>query len=346
MRQLVRLRVACVAPESGLARSCIPLTVLTVLCLTVGSAWASFPGRNGAIVLGWTGESAYRAGPFHTSIRAIDPRSRRMRVLRDCPLGAGPSYVDCIVSAPRFSPDGRAIAFSVQTVPDLSRPFLPWQFRPGLGTMASDGSGLEELPTEHRYWALAWSPAADRFLLQRELVMPDAARSSAIFLAATDRSELTQVTSAWSATPDWSSTGEVAFVGDTSADPGCLSNCQDVFITRLGGAPRRLTYRGGSSPSWSPHGTKLAFVRVRRGQPDVYIVNRDGSRMRRLTGRGGYGPAWSPDGKWIAFVRFGDLRVIRTTGRGGRRLVNPPTGPESIDGPAVGSVDWQPIPRR
>jgi TolB protein len=302
-------------------RAWIVSAALVALALTAGSAQASFPGRNGAIAYGWTGKSAFRAGPTHTSIRAVDPRTGRVRVLRDCPLRVNESvpYTDCSVSAPRYSPDGRRIAFpTIRITPDFMG--RPWLFQPGIARMAWDGTGLEEHPVAHTYWDLAWAPAADRLLLVRE---------QGVFLASLDGAELSQALPAPSQAPDWSSRAEIAFERD-----------EDIFVTRLGGSPRRLTYRGGSNPSWSPHGTKLAFVRqVRNGRANVYLVRRDGRGLRRLTRAGAYNPVWSPNGKWIAFVRDGDLYVIRTSGRGRRRLVDAPA--ESGEGPQVGSVDWQ-----
>ena len=65
------------------------------------------------------------------------------------------------------------------------------------------------------------------------------------------------------------------------------------------------------SPSWSPDGKQIAFI---RGIPapdykyayDVFVMNADGSDQRRLTQIGSVsfpsGPAWSPDGTKIAFV--------------------------------------------
>ena len=192
------------------------------------------------------------------------------------------------------------------------------------------------------YGALAWAPAGDQFLLQREFALPAYAKPSAIFLSSPDAIELNQVTPEWTQGPDWSSRGEIAFGRYT--DPSCLPGCGDIWVTRVGDPPRRLTYRGGSSPSWSPHGTKLAFVRsAKRGGLDVYLVRRDGRGLRRLTKRGGYSPSWSPDGKWIAFIRAGDLYVIRTTGGSRRRLVDSPFDGE---GAQVNSVDWQALPRR
>jgi TolB protein len=56
-------------------------------------------------------------------------------------------------------------------------------------------------------------------------------------------------------------------------------------------------------PSWSPDGTRVAFMSTRDGDPDIYVMNRDGSAPRRLTtapGRDAH-PFWSPDGTRIVF---------------------------------------------
>jgi dipeptidyl aminopeptidase/acylaminoacyl peptidase len=134
--------------------------------------------------------------------------------------------------------------------------------------------------------------------------------------------------------PDWSSTGRVAF--GRYGDLYCRPDCENIWVTRLGGKPRRLTYRGGSSPSWSPHGTKLAFVRARsrRGvvRRDIYVVRRDGRGLGRLTRRGGDSPSWSPDGRWIAFnPRWRRLRGSQQRRRPpppGERATARPRGPD------------------
>ena len=135
---------------------------------------------------------------------------------------------------------------TIQTVLDLGlQP--PWQSRPGLGTTAPDGTTFEEHATTRRYWALAWSPAGDRFLVQRGLGSVDPWPSS-IFLASLDGTELSQVTPQWTEAPDWSSRGQVAF--GRYSDLYCRPDCENIWVTRLGGRPRRLTHRGGNSPSW------------------------------------------------------------------------------------------------
>ena len=325
-----------------MARGLIWAVALAVVWTSATAAWASFPGRNGRIVYEWTSANKYVGSP--TSIRTVDPRTGRLRVLRDCPLRTDPptGYPDCQASAPRYSPEGASIA-----LPSVGFAYPPgeaWQSRPGLTVLSSAGSLLTEHVGAYSYQRLAWSPAGDRFLLQRATGPGGLSGESAIFLASLDGTELSQVTSEGTQAPDWSSTGHIAF--SRFRNP-CPPRCSDVYVTRFGGTPRRLTYRGGYGPSWSPHGTKLAFVRGDGRQQDIYLVRRDGGGLRRLTHQGGHSPAWSPDGKWIAFIRQGDVYVVRTDGRHRRHLVDE-VGPDEVDGlgPQVVSVDWQPLPRR
>jgi hypothetical protein len=324
--------------DSRFAPGWISVAGLLVVCTLAAPARASFPGKNGAIVYGWSSGSRYNPLAA-TSIRTVNPHTRRVRVLRDCPASpdAPVGYPVCHVSAPRYSPDGLRIAMT--TAQFAYSPAGPMDTRPGLSMVSPDGTSIEDRATVATYQRLAWSPGGDQLLLQR-WIYPARGDPSAIFLAALDGTELTQLTPEWTQAPDWSSTGDIAFGGYT--DLGCLPGCQDIFVTRLGGTPRRITYRGGSSPSWSPHGTKLAFERAR----DIHIIGRDGHGLRRLTRRGGYGPSWSPDGKWIAFIRERDIYVVRSTGRGLRRLVDTTGYVEDFGGAQVDSVDWQALPGR
>ncbi|HYV96114.1 MAG TPA: S9 family peptidase [Gemmatimonadaceae bacterium] len=70
------------------------------------------------------------------------------------------------------------------------------------------------------------------------------------------------------------------------------------------------------SPRWSPDGARIAFMRAVPAEPgtgneaDVWVIDaRAGGAMKQLTktrGRDGGPPSWSPDGKWIAFLRTDD----------------------------------------
>jgi dipeptidyl aminopeptidase/acylaminoacyl peptidase len=62
-------------------------------------------------------------------------------------------------------------------------------------------------------------------------------------------------------------------------------------------------------PCWSPDGKEIAFCANRRTAPDLsasaalWVLTLDTGRMRRLTPSEGLAqqPAWSPDGRWLAF---------------------------------------------
>ena len=83
-------------------------------------------------------------------------------------------------------------------------------------------------------------------------------------------------------------------------------------VTVADGSARRLT--SGSSadehPAWSPDGATICFVSNRHPdsdltwRTDLYLVASEGGSVRRVTGGRGdrlFGnPAWSPDGAWIA----------------------------------------------
>ena len=49
-------------------------------------------------------------------------------------------------------------------------------------------------------------------------------------------------------------------------------------------------------PSWSPDGSRIAFVSARDGNPEIYVMNADGSGLTRLTDNPALdiGPVWSP----------------------------------------------------
>ena len=96
------------------------------------------------------------------------------------------------------------------------------------------------------------------------------------------------------------------------------------------------------SPAWSPDGQRIAFVREsvdepgKPGDSDVYVVDaRAGAAPKQLTdfpGSDGGQLAWSPDGKWIAFTRGDEpkysaynipkVAVVASDGSAPARVVN------------------------
>jgi Tol biopolymer transport system component len=107
--------------------------------------------------------------------------------------------------------------------------------------------------------------------------------------------------------------------------------------------------RSNESPSWSPDGRQILFVRDYCPQgglfcpdyEDILVMRADGTglhRLRRIEEPQGLnlGPVWSPDGKRIAFAS-GAIYTISADGRGLRRL--PHSAPDA-------EPSWSPDGRR
>ena len=97
----------------------------------------------------------------------------------------------------------------------------------------------------------------------------------------------------------------------------------DVFTIRADGTGARPLLRRASLPSWSPDGTRLAFVSRRSGDEEIYVANADGSGVRRLTHSPGpdLWPAWSSDGRRIAWSRNAEIWTMSATGGNQRAVV-------------------------
>ena len=114
----------------------------------------------------------------------------------------------------------------------------------------------------------------------------------------------------------------------------------DMFTVGADGSGlTRLTRFQGleGDSSWSPDGSKVAFVRAgnpEEGPYEIWAVNADGRGLKRLTRHRGFSiaPAWSPDGRKIVYASAGGrpplrLRVMNADGSRNRRL----TGNRRVD---------------
>ena len=61
------------------------------------------------------------------------------------------------------------------------------------------------------------------------------------------------------------------------------------------GTMKRLTYYGGFVPTWSPDGSKIAFVSSRTGKNQIFVMPSTGGTQVRITNNTfvEYGPAWA-----------------------------------------------------
>jgi len=112
-----------------------------------------------------------------------------------------------------------------------------------------------------------------------------------------------------------------------------LSYDSDIYQSQLTtpstpAAPSKLiaSSHRDTSPTYSPDGSRIAFISDRFGSPDVYVCNRDGGNRIRLTyleDAVADSPRWSPDGTKIAFEAVSELseiHIVSALGGEARRL--------------------------
>ena len=163
--------------------------------------------------------------------------------------------------------------------------------------------------------------------------------SAEIITVSPDGTGMKQLTSdSSSGNPTFSPNGEkIAYAASYGA------GTRGIYVmNRSGNAKKALTDSNNFpeyGPTWSPDGTKIAFIRQERvstpegqsdWQVDVWVMNADGSEQKKLTDdfNNEYGPTWSPDGTKIAFVDGPDIWTVKPDGSERHNLTNTPNSYE------------------
>jgi TolB protein len=206
---------------------------------------------------------------------------------------------------PRWSPDGRRIAFASDagdgyqiTVAsaDGSRPHA---------VAAGDGMSIDP----------AWSPDGSMiaFASNRDGAFD-------LYVVNADGSGLHNLTGhpGMERMPAWSPDGtRIAFAGHREGN-------SDIYVVNVDGSgERRLTVDGSRdrSPVWSPDGRQLVFVSTVNSSADLFLLDLPSGQTTRLTSTDATDvqPSWSPDGSTLAFAsnRTGNWDIFSMSASGG-----------------------------
>ena len=141
----------------------------------------------------------------------------------------------------------------------------------------------------------------------------------------------------------WSPNSERLAVGGSTleeSDDIWVLNVNGTGLTNLTPDPKPAIY-ADRSPSWSPDGSRIAFVSNRSGTMHLWVMNADGSNKTQVVPPSVQGAersaAWSYDGRLIAFVgsaaQSAGVGVVQPNGEGYRFFPTPGD---------AGSVGWLP----
>ena len=284
------------------------------------------------------------------------------------PLRAGDIYQLRIVSDPQLSPDGAWVAYSVTTADsakdksDSDIWMTSWDGTQTIRlTSSPEGESTPRWSPDNRYlafvsgrqegkggqvWLLdrrggeaqrlttlkggiqefAWSPDSKRLVLVLEEELDSLARKD----------------TAEKKTPKPIVIDRYNFKRDIAGYLGTKRTHLALFDVAARTLDTLTSDRNDdASPSWSPDGRRIAFVREAPAEPgkardaDIYVMDaRRGTRPTQLTdfdGPDGGRPAWSPDGRWLAFTRgdepkysayhLNKLAVVASDGSAAARVV-------------------------
>jgi dipeptidyl aminopeptidase/acylaminoacyl peptidase len=266
---------------------------------------------------------------------------------------------------PNWSPDGRFISFTASRDESKNQVWI-------LDRRGGEARQLTEV--EQGIGSYVWSPDASRLALTiRDPEEPDTLsgarakttkpyvvdrlqfkrdyagyltgeRHTHIYVFDVESKEMTQITHGDKdeSSPTWSPDGtRLAFVSNRTEEPDANSN-SDIWIvdvtadsTAGGDAPEalpiQLTQNPGSddSPTWSPDGKHIAFVRNLEPEiiwydvNEIAVVSSEGGEPRSLTGRldrNARALGFSPDGQevWFVLEDSGDNHLAAADYRTGR----------------------------
>lgn len=261
----------------------------------------------------------------HNEVLSLSPDGTDPRTLAELP----------VISGADWGPGGRQVAYAgTRCLQVCAAPLIP--HRTELRVMDADGSHdrvLLTLPVSH-IWTVDWSPDGTWIA----------------FVAGHGYT-------CWGCPPPWALhlynvRNRSQLVLGPATDLDWSPDSRRIALTHAGGihvvdvangaVPTRVTATeiGAGSPSWSPDGKLIAFLRngevVFQGNHRLWVMRPDGSGARALHRVGWAEVSWAPDSRSIATVNPTHDRIQVTAIDGSaRHEIRPPRG-------TVSDVTWSP----
>lgn len=307
---------------------------LTIVCYVYDLKSRRETGRKGFVVAAkeWRraahrcadsafGQATGKAGHFDTRVAYVAQTGSRVNQVKRLALmdfdGFNHRYLtagETTVLSPRFSPDGRRIAYVGFTGGQASIRILD----------VASGADRPLLAEAGMSFSPAFSPDG------RQIAFSMASGgNSDIYLMDVDGGYPRQLTNAPGSDigPSFSPDGrQIVFESSRSGS-------QQIYVMNSDGSDqRRISFGGGAfaSPAWSPSGDSIAFTRLDGANLRVGVMDSDGRNEKILSsGWQDESPAWSPNGEFILFQRTergsgrSSLFMVSAAGGEARRLGTP-----------------------
>lgn len=240
-------------------------------------------------------------------------------------------------SKPRWSPDGRWLAFQAGSQDDDD-------YSDEIFIMRADGTDVQQV-TRHRDLSAgspAWSPDGRRLAYRLFMGRKVGINKIHILDIATGRSEVIAEVPEPLFDFMWIPSGEL------------VMNCNGYqCMDPKTGTTRPLTIlpEYGGEPDWSPDGHRIAFTNAQnRDNWKLCYMNWDGSDVREVpTTNHPVSPSWSPNGDQLVYRTFDDregysseIYIINLDGSGETRIFTNPMKPNGDDD-MVYEVAWCPV---